>query len=43
LDFGCGSGTTLRNLNCAEKVGFEINPYAIKNAKGNKDTMVKLK
>jgi SAM-dependent methyltransferase len=30
LDFGCGSGTTLRNLNCAEKVGFEINPYAVK-------------
>ena len=30
LDFGCGSGTTLRNLNCAERVGFEINPYAIK-------------
>jgi len=30
LDFGCGSGTTLKNLNCSEKIGFEINPYAVK-------------
>ena len=37
LDFGCGSGTTLLNLNCREKVGYEINPYAIKyNMEKNK-------
>lgn len=37
LDFGCGSGTTLKNLTCSEKVGFEINPYAIKfNIEENK-------
>ena len=37
LDFGCGSGTTLLNLNCLEKVGYEINPYAIKyNIEKNK-------
>lgn len=37
LDFGCGSGTTLKNLDCQEKIGFEINPYAIKfNVEKNK-------
>jgi SAM-dependent methyltransferase len=37
LDFGCGSGTTLKHLNCDEKVGYEINPYAIKfNREQNK-------
>jgi len=30
LDFGCGSGTTLKYLNCSEKIGYEINPYAVK-------------
>lgn len=30
LDFGCGSGTTLKNLICKEKYGFDINPHAIK-------------
>lgn len=30
LDFGCGSGTTLKHINCQEKMGFEINPYAVK-------------
>ena len=30
LDFGCGSGTTLKYINCKEKNGFEINPYAVK-------------
>lgn len=37
LDFGCGSGTTLKYLNCFEKVGYEINPHAIKfNMEQNK-------
>jgi SAM-dependent methyltransferase len=37
LDFGCGSGTTLKNIVCKEKNGFEINPYAIKfNIEQNK-------
>ena len=30
LDFGCGSGTTIKNIKCKEKAGFEINPYALK-------------
>ena len=30
LDFGCGSGTNIKNIQCAEKAGFEINPYAVK-------------
>jgi len=30
LDFGCGSGTTIKNIKCREKAGFEINPYAVK-------------
>jgi SAM-dependent methyltransferase len=28
LDFGCGGGHILRNLNCARRVGVEINPAA---------------
>lgn len=28
LDFGCGGGHVLRNLNCARRVGVEINPIA---------------
>ena len=37
LDFGCGSGTTLKNLICNEKIGYEINPYAVKfNKEQNK-------
>ena len=28
LDFGCGGGHILRNLNCAKRVGVEINPAA---------------
>src|SRR5882762_3212679 len=28
LDFGCGGGHVLRNLNCARRVGVEINPAA---------------
>ncbi|HLV88240.1 MAG TPA: class I SAM-dependent methyltransferase [Candidatus Sulfotelmatobacter sp.] len=28
LDFGCGGGHILRNLNCARKVGVEVNPFA---------------
>jgi SAM-dependent methyltransferase len=28
LDFGCGGGHVLRNLNCARRIGVEINPAA---------------
>lgn len=28
LDFGCGGGFLLNNLNCKSKFGVEINPYA---------------
>jgi len=28
LDFGCGCGHLLANVNCKEKVGVEINPFA---------------
>jgi SAM-dependent methyltransferase len=28
LDFGCGAGHILRNLNCYKRVGIEINPAA---------------
>ncbi|MBI1767601.1 MAG: class I SAM-dependent methyltransferase [Bacteroidetes bacterium] len=28
LDFGCGGGFLLRNLNCREKIGVELNPVA---------------
>lgn len=28
LDFGCGGGYLLSNINCARKVGVEINPHA---------------
>jgi SAM-dependent methyltransferase len=28
LDFGCGGGFLLRALNCARRIGVEINPYA---------------
>ena len=33
LDFGCGGGFVLNALNCKERVGIEINPYAQKQAK----------
>ena len=33
VDFGCGGGFLLKKLNCREKMGVEINPYAIKHAK----------
>jgi SAM-dependent methyltransferase len=28
LDFGCGGGFLLKNLNCLERIGVEINPVA---------------
>jgi SAM-dependent methyltransferase len=28
LDFGCGGGFLLKNLNCREKIGVELNPIA---------------
>jgi 2-polyprenyl-3-methyl-5-hydroxy-6-metoxy-1,4-benzoquinol methylase len=32
LDFGCGGGYLLKALNCAHKVGVEINPAALQEA-----------
>ena len=33
LDFGCGGGYLLHNLQCAEKAGIEVNPAAIEDAR----------
>lgn len=33
IDFGCGGGFLLNNIDCNKKIGIEINPYAAKNAK----------
>jgi SAM-dependent methyltransferase len=35
LDFGCGGGFLLKNLNCSKKVGIEVNPSAAEVAKKN--------
>lgn len=35
LDFGCGGGFILKNLECKEKLGIEINPAAIEIANHN--------
>ncbi|MGO9136844.1 MAG: class I SAM-dependent methyltransferase [Syntrophales bacterium] len=35
LDFGCGGGFLLRNLNCDKKVGIEVNESAADIAKNN--------
>lgn len=35
LDFGCGGGFLLKNINCSKKVGVEINPSAAESAKKN--------
>lgn len=35
LDFGCGGGSLLANLNCRQKVGVEINPTARSEAVAN--------
>jgi len=35
LDFGCGNGSLLFHLNCQQKIGVEINPYASKVAEEN--------
>jgi len=32
IDFGCGGGYLLNNINCREKIGIEINGYARKEA-----------
>lgn len=34
FDFGCGGGFLLSNIQCAEKIGVEINPSARENASG---------
>lgn len=36
IDFGCGGGYLLKNINCHEKIGIEINESAIKVANENK-------
>lgn len=35
LDFGCGGGFILQNLECVKKYGIEINPHAREQAKKN--------
>lgn len=35
LDFGCGGGFLLKNLECAKRVGVEINPSAAETARSN--------
>ena len=35
LDFGCGGGFLLSNLQCRKKVGIEVNPKAAEAAKDN--------
>ncbi len=35
LDFGCGGGFLLKNLNCSRKAGVEVNPQAVEIAKKN--------
>jgi SAM-dependent methyltransferase len=35
LDFGCGGGFLLKNLECAKKVGVEVNPAALETARKN--------
>lgn len=32
LEFGCGGGFLLSNIECGEKIGIEINPFARENA-----------
>lgn len=34
LDFGCGSGLLLKGLDCARRIGVEINPAAAAHARG---------
>ena len=34
LDFGCGSGLLLKGLDCARRLGVEINPAAVAPARG---------
>lgn len=35
LDFGCGGGYLLKNLNCARRIGLEVNPTAAQRAREN--------
>jgi SAM-dependent methyltransferase len=35
LDFGCGGGFLLKNLNCSKRVGVEVNPAAVETAGKN--------
>ncbi|WP_092787770.1 class I SAM-dependent methyltransferase [Rhodospira trueperi] len=35
VDFGCGGGFLLANMNCQEKVGVEVNPTARQAAEGH--------
>lgn len=40
VDFGCGGGYLLANLNCSEKIGVEINETARAEAAGNRINVV---
>src|SRR5262245_50171420 len=35
LDFGCGGGLLLKNMQCRKRVGVEVNPVAAGTAKTN--------
>jgi SAM-dependent methyltransferase len=35
LDFGCGGGFLLKNIDCAKKIGVEVNPSAAEVAKAS--------
>lgn len=35
LDFGCGGGFLLKNIQCAKRVGVEVNPAAAETARKN--------
>ncbi|MFP4522769.1 MAG: class I SAM-dependent methyltransferase [Fibrobacterota bacterium] len=34
IDFGCGGGFLLSEIDCGEKIGIEINPEAVREAEG---------
>jgi len=40
IEYGCGGGYFLKNIKCKEKIGIEINPYAIEEAQKNGLTVV---
>jgi SAM-dependent methyltransferase len=42
LDFGCGGGYLLKNINCRRKIGIEVNPDAANTASANGIEVFKL-